>query len=44
MTLWEIVASIDGFNRINGTDASKPEPMSDEEFDELLDVNTDVIA
>jgi hypothetical protein len=39
--LWEIVAAIDGFNRIHGKDGDKPPPMADDEFDQLLDNDTD---
>lgn len=35
LTLWEIVAFIDGYNRANA-DPEKPEAMSDEEFDDLV--------
>lgn len=35
LTLWEIVAYIDGHNRANA-DPDKPEPMSDDDFDKLL--------
>lgn len=35
LTLWEIVAYIDGHNRAQA-DRSKPDPMSNDEFDDLL--------
>lgn len=35
LTLWEIVAYIDGHNRAN-SDPEKPEAMSNDEFDEML--------
>lgn len=35
LTLWEIVAFIDGYNRANA-DPEKPEAMTNEDFDALL--------
>ncbi|MCK1684242.1 hypothetical protein IVA87_33870 [Bradyrhizobium sp. 147] len=35
LTLWEIVAFIDGYNRANA-DPEKPEAMSDDDFDAML--------
>jgi hypothetical protein len=35
LSLWEIVAFIDGYNRANA-DPEKPEAMSDDEFDDML--------
>lgn len=36
-SLWEIVAAIDGYNRVQGGEGGKIEPPSDDEFDELLE-------
>ncbi|UEM17346.1 hypothetical protein J4G43_025790 [Bradyrhizobium barranii subsp. barranii] len=35
LSLWEIVAFIDGYNRANA-DPEKPEAPSDDEFDAML--------
>jgi hypothetical protein len=35
MTLWELAACVDGFNKANGSD-DHPQPMSGEEFDEAV--------
>lgn len=35
VTLWEIVAAVDGYNRANGGEAPI-EPPTDEEFDAML--------
>lgn len=34
LTLWEIAASVDAFNRLNG--AEPVEPPSDDEFDDMV--------
>lgn len=34
-TLWELVASVDAHNRINGGDRG-PDAMSNEDFDDML--------
>ena len=37
MTIWELVAAIDGDNRAHPTEGNEPlEPMSEDEFDELI--------
>lgn len=43
MSLWQYAACVDGFRAYNSPDA-KPEPMSDEAFDDLLERNADWIA
>jgi len=35
MTLWQFAAAVDGWNRTHGGE-EKPEPPTDEEFDEML--------
>lgn len=35
MTIWEVAACVDGFNRANGAEAPV-EPPSNAEFDEML--------
>lgn len=38
LTLWEIVAYVDGYNRANA-DPEKPDAMSDDDFDEMLSMH-----
>jgi hypothetical protein len=36
LTLWELAACVDGFNRANGDD-DMPEPMTAQEFDDAVE-------
>ena len=41
MTLWELAAAIEGYNRANGAE-DKPAPPSDEEFEALKAAHADL--
>jgi hypothetical protein len=42
-SLWQFAACVDGWNRTHGAEP-KPEPPTDEEFDEMLELSAELEA
>lgn len=42
-SLWEIAAAVDGYLQANSGEAAKPDPLSFDEFDDMLEANKDWI-